>query len=96
MFVLSTLLFLICMNCLDKLSRTAECVTVERCKVSRLFFADNLALLAFFESGLQHALNGFVAACDIVGMKVSTIESDVLGFAEIILSNYLCKLAECH
>ena len=56
---------------MDKLSRTDERVTIGRCKISRLLFADNLVLLASSESGLQLALNGFAAACDIAGMKIS-------------------------
>ena len=50
----------------------------EDAKISRLLFADDLILLAFSESGLQHALNGFAAACDITGMKISTSKTEVL------------------
>ena len=63
---------------MDKLSQTDECVTIGRCKISRLLFADDLVLLAFAESGLQHALNGFADACDIAGMKISTPKTEVL------------------
>ena len=66
------------MNWMDKFSRTDECVTIVRCKISRLLFADNLALLASSKSGLQHALNGFADACDITGMKISTSKPEVL------------------
>ena len=45
---------------------------IERCKISWLLFADDLVLLASSESGLQLALNGFLTACDIVKMKIST------------------------
>ena len=76
--VLSPLLFIIYVNCMDKLSQTNECVTIERCKISQLLFADDLVLLAFSESGLQHALNGFAAACDIAGMKISTSKTELL------------------
>ena len=62
---------------MDKLSRTDECVTIGRCKISRLLFADDLVLLASSESGLQHALNGFAVACDIAGMKISTSKTEV-------------------
>ena len=76
--VLSPLLFIIYMNWMDKLSRTDECVTIGRYKISRLLFADDLILLASSESGPQHAFNGFAAACDIAGMKISISKTEVL------------------
>ena len=76
--VLSSLFFITYMNCMDKLSRTDECVTIGRCKINRLLFADNLVLLASSESGPQHALNGFAAACDIARKKISTSKTEVL------------------
>ena len=76
--VLSTLLFIIYINSMDKLSRTNECVTIGRCKIGRLLFGDNFVLLAFSEKGLQHALNGFAAACDIAKMKISTSKTEML------------------
>ena len=66
------------MNWMDKLSRTDECITIGRCKISRLLFTDGLFLLASSESGLRRALNGFTAACDITGMKISTSKTEVL------------------
>ena len=66
------------MNCIDKLSRTNECATIGRCKISRLLFADDLVLLASSESGLQHALNSFAAACDITVMKMNNFKTEVL------------------
>ena len=66
------------MNWMNKLSRTDECVTIGRCKISRLLFADGLVLLASSESGLELALNGFASACDIAGMKISTSKTEVL------------------
>ena len=79
--VLSPFLFVIYVNSMDKLSRTDECVTcvtIEGCKISRLLFADDLVLLASSKSGLQHALNGFAAACEIAGMKISTSITEIL------------------
>ena len=76
--VLSPLLFIIYMNWMDKLSRTNECVTIGRCKITKLLFSDDLVLLASSESGLQSALNVFAAACDIAGMKISTSKTEVL------------------
>ena len=49
--VLSPLLFIIYMNWMYKLSRTDECVTIGRCKISWLLFVHDLVLLAFSESG---------------------------------------------
>ena len=50
---------------LHKLNQIDEFVAIGKCKISRLLFADDFVLLAFYESGLKHALNGFAAACDI-------------------------------
>jgi len=41
-------------------------------------FADNLVMLSFTESDVQHALNDFAPACYIVGMKISTTKTAVL------------------
>ena len=71
-------LFIIYIIWMDKLSGTDKCVTIRRCKISRLLLADDLVLLASSESGLQHVLNGFAAACDIAGMKISTSKTEVL------------------
>ena len=68
---------------MGKLCRTDECVTIGRCKISRLLFADDLVLLSSSESGLQHALIGFAAACDIAGTKISTSKTKVLRFSRI-------------
>ena len=44
----------------------------------RLLFADYLVLLTSSESGLQRAINGFAAACDTAGMKISTSKTEVV------------------
>ena len=55
---LSPLLFIIYINWMENnLSRTEESVTIRKCKISRLLFADDLVLLVSSESVLQHALN---------------------------------------
>ena len=66
------------MNWKVKLSQTDECVAIGRCNISRLVFEDDLVLLASAKSGLQHAFDGFAAACDIAGMKISTSKTEVL------------------
>ena len=74
----SPLRFMIYMNWTTKLNQTDEYVTIIRCKINQLLFADDLVLLASSKSGLQHALNGFAATCDIAGMKISTSTTEVL------------------
>ena len=76
--VLSPLLFITYMNWIDKCSQTSECVKIGSFKISRLLFADDLVLLADSESGLQHTLDSFAAACDTAGMKISTVKTEVL------------------
>ena len=76
--VLSPLLFITYMNWIDRRSQTSECVRIGSFKISRLLFADDLVLLADSESGLQRALDGFAAACDYAGMKISTAKTEVL------------------
>ena len=76
--VLSPFLFIIYMNWMDKLSLTNECVAIGRCKINWQLFADDLVLLAFLESDLQHTLNGFAAACNIVRTKINTSKTEVL------------------
>ena len=71
-------LFIIFTNWMDKLSRIDDCVIIGRCKTSPLLFADDLVLLASYESDLQHALHGFAAAYDIAGIKISTSKTEVL------------------
>ena len=62
---------------MGKLSQTYESVTIRRCKTNRLLFADDLVLLASFESGLQLALNGFATARNKAGTKISTFKTAV-------------------
>ena len=73
--VLSPLLFIVYMNWIGKCSQADECATIGNCKISR---ADDLVLLSFTESGLQHSLNSFADACDTAGMKISTAKTEVL------------------
>ena len=49
-------------------------------KISRLLFADDLVLQAFYKSGFQQALNGFAAAaaCGNAGIKISISKAEVL------------------
>ena len=63
---------------IDRCSQTSECVKIGNFKISRLLFADDLVLLADSVSGLQRALDGFAAACDYAGMKISTAKTEIL------------------
>ena len=74
---------------MDNLSQTDESVTIGRCKTSRLLFADNLVLLASFESGLQHTFNRFAVACDIAGIKISTFKTEVFHLSRNSVKLYL-------
>ena len=93
--VLSSLLFIIYMSRIDKLSRTNECVTTGKCKIRQLFFADDLVLLTSSKPGLQHASNGFVAECDVAEIKISTFRHRYSIFREILF-NVLHNLVQYH
>ena len=71
----SPLLFITYMDRIDRHSQTNECIKIGSFKINRLLFADDLALLADSESGLQRALDGFAAVCNYAGMKVSTAKT---------------------
>ena len=60
------------MNWMDRFSQTDKYIAIVRCKIGRLLFADDLVLRISSQSGIQHALNGFVAACDIAGIISKT------------------------
>ena len=63
----------------DELSYRRENIRSKfRCKVSRLLFAYDLVLLVSSESGLQHTLNGYAAAGNIDGIKISPSKTVVL------------------
>ena len=66
------------MNWMNKLSRSDECVTIGRYKISRLLFADDLVLLASSESDFQYALNGLAVSSDIAEMKINTSITEAL------------------
>ena len=76
--ILSSRLFIIYINWMDKLSQIDECVTIGRCKIGRLLFVNDVVLLVSSEFGLQHALHGFAAAYDINRMKISISKTEVL------------------
>ena len=62
-------------------TNTAKLMSVPRlgnCKISRLLFANDLALLSSTKSGVQRALNSFADACNTARMKISTAKTEVL------------------
>ena len=68
------------MNWIDKCSQADQCTTIGNCKICRLQFADEFALLSSTESGLQCAVyeHSFADACNTAGMKISTAKTEVL------------------
>jgi len=71
---MSPLVLVVHMISIDSHRRVEEGVTVASCRSNQQPFAfgDNLALLAFSQQDLQHALDRFSAACDQAGMAMST------------------------
>ena len=75
--VLSSLLFIVYMNWIDKCSQADECATTGNHKISCLLFANDFVLLSLTEPGLQRVLNSFADACNIAGMKISSAKIGV-------------------
>ena len=63
---------------MDKLSRTDKCVTIGRCKISRLLFVNDLVCWLPRNLASQRKLNGLAVACDIAGIKISTFKIQIL------------------
>ena len=72
-----------------RVCQTDECFTIGRCKTSQVFFADDLVLLTCLESGLQHGLNGFSAACDVAELKTSSSKTEVLHLSRNSVQSFL-------
>ena len=79
--VLSPILFATFMDRVEKRSRGTECVKIGDVEVSKLLFADDLALLASTQEDLQQALDRFAAECEVDGMKVNTSMTEVMAFS---------------
>jgi len=80
---------------IDSLSHVKKGITVGSCKVKRLHFADDLALLAFSEQDLQHAFDRFAATCDQAGMNISAKRTEVFCLFRSPSSAH-CRYAEIH
>ena len=66
---------------MDKIDRdtfSSSGVTIGKCNVRRLLFADNLALFSSNKSDLQYALDGFSDECLNVGMKISKAKTEIM------------------
>jgi len=56
-------------------SRVNKDVTAGSCRINCLHFTNDVVLLACSQEALECALDGFTAACDQVGMKISSEET---------------------
>ena len=73
---LSPILFLIYMDRIVKKSESCGGVKIGECTVRRLLSAHDLVLLDSTQNGLQQALDRFLDACSVVGMKISTTKTE--------------------
>ena len=65
------------MDKIDRDSFFSSDVTFGKCTVSRLLFADDLALLSSNEIDLQNALDWFFDASLDGGMKINSAKTDI-------------------
>ena len=75
---LSLILFLIYEDRIGKKSESCGGVKIGECTVQRLLFANDLVLLNSTQNDLQQALDRFLDACSVVGMKISTTETETM------------------
>ena len=69
---------LLYMNWINSHSWVEEGVTFVSCSINRLLFAEDLLPLASSQSGSQHALGRFSAACDRARKKIISNNTEVL------------------
>ena len=77
-YVLSSLLFIIYLDKIDRDSFSISDITFGDCNVRRLLFIDDLALLSSNKSDLQYALNRFSDACLDAGMKITMAKTEIM------------------
>ncbi|KAK3536643.1 hypothetical protein QTP86_015444, partial [Hemibagrus guttatus] len=75
---LSPVLFIVFMDRISRRSQGLEGVRFGDHRISSLFFADDVVLLASSGLDLQHALGRFAAECEAAGMRVSTSKSEAM------------------
>ena len=75
---LSPILFLIYMDKIVKKNESCGGVQIGDCTVQRLLHADDLVLLDSTQNGLQQALDRFLGACSVAGMKISTTKTETM------------------
>ena len=66
---------------MDRIVKTSEScggVKIGDCTVQHLLFADDLMLHDSTQNGLQQALDGFLNACSLAGMKISTTKTETM------------------
>jgi len=79
------------MNWIDSHSQVDVGVSIESCRINRLFFAHDLVLLASSPQGRQHGLERFSAACEQARMIISTKQTDVLCLSRNQSHSTRCK-----
>ena len=71
-------LFIIFMDRMSRHSRAAEGVKFSSLRIPSLLFVDDVVLLASSNRDLQLSLGQFGAECEVVGMRISTSNSEAL------------------
>ena len=74
----SPILFLIYMDRIVKKSEFCGGVKIGDCTVQRLLFADDLVLRDSTQNGLQQALDGFLDACSVAGLKITITKTETM------------------
>ena len=66
---------------MDRIGKKSECcggVKIGECTVQRLLLADDLVLLNSSQNGLQQALDRFLDACSVAGLKISSTKTETM------------------
>ena len=93
---LSPILFLLYTDRVVKKSMSCGRVKIGECTVQRLLFADDLVLLDSTQNGRQQALDRFLDACSVAGMKISATTTTETTYLSRHQSSALSKLVEYH
>ena len=66
---------------MDRIERKRKSCGGEKivdCSVQRLLLADDFVLLDSAQNGFQRALDRFLDACSVAGMKISTTKAETM------------------